>query len=53
MLLRLPGLLAQETPCLNLLGTCLQLEVSCTVGQLGVGGMGSGFQLPRSPRVSP
>ena len=37
MLLRLPGLLAQETPCLNLLGTCSQLEVSCTVGQLGVG----------------
>ena len=53
MLLRLPGLLAQGTPCLNLLGTCSQLEVSFTVGQLGVAGHGQWLPTTKKPQREP
>ena len=53
MLLRLPRLLAQGTPCLNLLGTCSQLEVSCAVGQLGVGGHGQWLPTTKKPQSEP
>lgn len=52
MLLRLPGPLAQGTPWLNLPGACSQLEVSCTVGQLGVGGHGQWIPTTKKPQVT-